>query len=123
VQPRYILPLIVLLGGLLVLEVGRKRFVLGRVQSLAVVVALSGANLVALHTNIRRYVTGADVPDWNLNSNVEWFWSGAPAPMAVWAVGSLAFAGLVAVLVREMSISAARAPEINADERASLSAR
>jgi hypothetical protein len=123
VQPRYILPLIVLLGGLLVLEVGRKRFVLGRVQSLAVVVALSGANLVALHTNIRRYVTGADVPSWNLDAGAEWFWSGAPSPMVVWTVGSLAFAGLVAILVREMSISAARVPEIAADDTAMLPAR
>jgi len=115
VQPRYILPLIVLLGGLLVLQAGRKRLTLGRVQSLAVVVALSGANLVALHMNIRRYVTGNDVPGWNLNAGAEWFWAGAPAPMVIWAAGSAAFAGLVFVLVREMSISAALTPEIDLD--------
>lgn len=121
VQPRYILPLIVLLGGLLILQAGRKRVMLGRVQSVAVVLALSGANLVALHTNMRRYITGNDVPGWNLNAGAEWFWSGAPAPMVVWAVGSAAFAGLVAILVREMSISAALAPEIDINEKATLS--
>jgi hypothetical protein len=122
VQPRYILPLIVLLGGLLALHAGRKRFTLGRIQSVAVVLALSGAYLVALHMNIRRYVTGNDVPGWNLNAGAEWFWSGVPAPMVVWGVGSLAFAGMVAILAREMFISAALAPEIDVNEKAMQSA-
>ncbi|EPR76617.1 hypothetical protein ADILRU_1102 [Leifsonia rubra CMS 76R] len=122
VQPRYILPLVVLMGGLLVIQAGRKRFQLGRVQTLGVVIALSAANLVALHMNMRRYITGNDVPGWNLNAGAEWFWSGAPAPMVVWAVGSAAFAGLVIILAREMSISAASAPEINVGQKAMLSA-
>lgn len=105
VQPRYILPLIVLLGGLLVLETGAKRFALSRGQSLAVVIALSVANLVALHMNLRRYVTGNDVAGWNLDAGAEWFWSGAPTPMVVWAVGAISFAGLVAIISREMGIS------------------
>ncbi|WP_341954141.1 DUF2142 domain-containing protein [Salinibacterium sp. TMP30] len=122
VQPRYILPLIVLLGGLLVLQAGRKRFALGRTQTIAVVIALSAANLVALHMNMRRYVTGNDVPGWNLDAGAEWFWSGAPAPMVVWGIGSLAFAGLVAILAREMSIAAARATEIETDRKVMLPA-
>lgn len=122
VQPRYILPLIVLIGGLLVLQAGRKRVVLGRLQTMAVVLGLSVANLVALHMNMRRYITGTDVPGWNLNAGAEWFWSGAPAPMLVWGAGSLAFAGMVAILAREMSISAAVAPEIDLNEKATLSA-
>ncbi len=118
VQPRYILPLLVLLGGLLVVQVGRKKFSLGRIQSTAVVIALSAANLVALHMNMRRYITGNDVPGWNLNAGVEWFWSGAPAPMVVWAVGSLAFAGLVTILAREMTIIGAVASDVDDDEKA-----
>ncbi|MBH0023550.1 DUF2142 domain-containing protein [Salinibacterium sp. SWN248] len=107
VQPRYILPIMVIMGGLLVLEAGAKRFQLGRVQTVAVVIALSAANLVALHMNMRRYVTGNDVPGWNLNAGAEWFWSGAPAPMVVWGVGSLAFAGMVIIVAREMARAAA----------------
>ncbi len=103
VQPRYILPLMVLMGGLLVLQAGTKRFQLGRVQTIAVVIALGAANVVALHMNMRRYVTGNDVPGWNLNASAEWFWAGAPAPMAVWGIGSLAFAGMTAILAREMT--------------------
>ncbi|CAO1652906.1 DUF2142 domain-containing protein [Salinibacterium sp. NG22] len=105
VQPRYILPLIVLMGGLLVVQAGRKSVALGRVQTVAVVVALSAANLVALHMNMRRYVTGNDVPGWNLDAGAEWFWPGAPAPMVVWVVGSLAFAGMVVILAREIYIA------------------
>ncbi|TQO20757.1 putative membrane protein DUF2142 [Rhodoglobus vestalii] len=122
VQPRYLLPLIVLLGGLLVLRAGRKRFTLGRIQSTAVVLSLSVAYVMALHTNMRRYVTGIDVYGWNLDAGTEWFWSGAPSPVAVWAIGSAAFAGLVFILAREMSISAASAPEIDLDEKITLSA-
>ncbi|WP_255560095.1 DUF2142 domain-containing protein [Salinibacterium sp. M195] len=117
VQPRYILPLVVLLGGLLVLQVGRKRFALGRVQTIAIVLSLSAAYLVALHMTMRRYITGNDAPGWNLNAGAEWFWSGVPAPMIVWGVGSLAFAALVVILAREMSISAAAAAEIDHNEK------
>jgi hypothetical protein len=122
VQPRYILPLIVLMGGLLVLQAGHRRFSLGRVQSIAVVIALSAANLVALHMNMRRYITGNDVPGWNLNAGAEWFWSGAPAPMVVWGIGALSFAGLLLVLARELSISAALTPKIEFDGKATESA-
>lgn len=107
VQPRYLLPLIVLLGGLLALNAGRQRFALGRFQSGAVVLALSGSYIVALHTNMRRYVTGNDVHGWNLNRDTEWFWSGAPTPVVVWALGSAAFTALVVILAREMVLSAA----------------
>tara|TARA_R110002020_G_scaffold152794_5_gene330930 strand:- start:81137 stop:82594 length:1458 start_codon:yes stop_codon:yes gene_type:complete len=102
VQPRYILPLVVLLGGLLVLQEGHRRFALGRVQTLALVAALSMANLVALHMNMRRYITGNDAPGWNLNAGAEWFWVGVPSPMVVWAVGSVSFALMVTILAREM---------------------
>ncbi|MGV8876248.1 MAG: DUF2142 domain-containing protein [Rhodoglobus sp.] len=105
VQPRYILPLIVLLGGLMVLQAGRRRFVLSRVQTIAAVIALSSANVVALHMNMRRYLTGNDVPGWNLDSGAEWFWSGAPAPMIVWSLGSIAFAGLLIILARETRVT------------------
>lgn len=118
VQPRYILPLVALIGGLLVLQVGRKHFSLGRVQTAGVVFALSAANFVALHMNMRRYVTGNDVPGWNLNAGAEWFWTGAPSPMVIWAGGSLAFAAMVMVLAREMFMQSALAREILIEETA-----
>ena len=116
VQPRYILPLIVLFGGVLIVQVGRKAFALSRVQAIAVVFVLSVANLVALHMNIRRYVTGIDAPGWNLNAGAEWFWSGAPAPMVVWAIGTIAFAALATVLARDMFLANSATPSVTCSE-------
>jgi hypothetical protein len=49
--------------------------------------------------NIRRYVTGDDRQGLDLNAGAEWWWQGFPVgPVWVWVVGSLAFAGLLAVL-------------------------
>ncbi len=103
VQPRYILPLIVLLGGVLTLTTGAQRISLSRVQTVTVVAALSVTYFIALHMNIRRYVTGTDAPGADLSSQVEWWWTGVPGPTVVWLVGSAAFAALVVVLVREIA--------------------
>jgi hypothetical protein len=93
VQPRYILPIIVLLGGVALLQ-ERSSFVApSRMQRIMIVGALSVANSIALFTNIRRYVTGMDVTGWDLDTHAEWWWTGLPvSPMFVWIVGSLAFA-------------------------------
>ena len=61
--------------------------------------ALIVANAVALHTNIRRYISGLDVVDWNLNHHVEWWWDIPVSPMVIWAIGSLAFAGATIIVL------------------------
>ncbi len=104
VQPRYILPLVVLFGGVLLLSVGSRKVRFTRVQRYVLVAVLSGANFVALHMNLRRYVTGDDAPGLNLDAGSEWWWPGVPfSANAVWIVGSLAFALAAVVLVREVS--------------------
>lgn len=99
-QPRYLLPLIVLFGLLLVTEragVDTLRF--GRIQTFAILGALATANLVALQVNIRRYVTGTDQQGFDLDGSAEWWWTGVPfGPIALWMIGSLAYAALLAVL-------------------------
>ncbi|QAY63372.1 DUF2142 domain-containing protein [Xylanimonas allomyrinae] len=67
---------------------------LTRVQTLVVAVALVVANAAALHTQIRRFVTGLDAPYFNLDWNVEW-WASPVSPMATLVLGSLGFAILV----------------------------
>lgn len=99
VQPRYLLPLIVMLAGLLMLTEARAPIRVTLSQRFAVLLALSGAHFVALHLNIRRYVTGIDGVSVNLDAGVEWWWQGPIGPNAVWLLGSLAFAMLVALLV------------------------
>lgn len=98
VQPRYLLPLVVLLGGLLLIETRGRRLALTRAQRFAVVAALAGAHFVALHLNIRRYVTGIDGAGLNLDAGAEWWWAGPIGPNAVWLLGSLAYLGLLVVL-------------------------
>ena len=97
-QPRYLLPLMVLLAGLLLLHDRDTPLRTTAVQRWVVVIALSLANALALHTNIRRYVTGADVPSVNLNEGIEWWWQLPVSPMVVWGVGSLTFAGVLVLI-------------------------
>lgn len=103
-QPRYLLPLIVLLALVLVTAAPGKRTIrFTRVQTTAILAALALANMVALQVNIRRYVTGADQQGFDLGSGAEWWWDGAlVGPTGVWLLGSLSFAGLMAVLWSEL---------------------
>jgi Predicted membrane protein (DUF2142) len=103
-QPRYLLPLIVLFSLVLVTApsgLSTVRFT--RVQTFAILGALAIANVVSLQVNIRRYVTGAKHQGFDLGSGANWWWAGVPiGPMAVWLVGSAAFAALLAVLWPEL---------------------
>lgn len=96
VQPRYVLPLQVLLIGLLLFGAGDPRIMMSRVQRWVIVLGLAGANSVALYTTMRRYLTGTDYAGFDLNRNIEWWWSSVPVPPGVfWVIGSLAFAALL----------------------------
>ncbi|WP_141892973.1 DUF2142 domain-containing protein [Microbacterium kyungheense] len=99
VQPRYIYPLIIMLGGVALVGFSRAGLGLGRVQLVIVGAGLSAANSVALHTNLRRYITGMDSQSFNLNADIEWWWNAPVSPMVVWAGGSLAFAVVLGVLI------------------------
>lgn len=103
VQPRYLYPLIVLVAGLLVLAPRGRELRLGRVPAYTVAVALAVANFVALHMNIRRYVTGIDGAGFDLDAGAEWWWALPIGPNVVWIVGSLAYAALVLLLVPRLA--------------------
>ena len=95
IQPRYLLPLIpVLIGIMLTGTTLSAPVALARPQLVVFALALTLANSVALFTNLRRYVTGLDVTSPFLNRSVEWWWSTGPAPSDAWLIGSLAFAVL-----------------------------
>ncbi|MEO5534006.1 MAG: DUF2142 domain-containing protein [Pseudolysinimonas sp.] len=113
-QPRYLLPLILLLSLLLTTMPRGRELVFSRIQTFTIFAAIAGANFVALQVNIRRYVTGADQQGANLDAGSEWWWTGLPVgPTAVWVLGALAFAGLLAVLwpvARRPSLDLATTP-------------
>ncbi len=100
VQPRYLVPLVVVLAALLLLRRERDApLTPGRWHVIPAVVLLSAANSVALYTNLRRYVTGFDVQQLSLDAAVEWWWAdGVVGPMALWMLGSLAFTATMVVL-------------------------
>lgn len=103
VQPRYILPLIIMLAGVATFVVGTVRVGLSAVQLWLIGAILAIAQSFALYTNIRRYVTGSQSSVPFLDTAIEWWWSGpVVSPMTLWFIGSLAFTGLLFVLLREM---------------------
>jgi hypothetical protein len=97
-QPRYVLPLLLVFAAVLVIDVNGSRVRLTRGQAFTIALLASGTNALALHTNIRRYVTGTDASWFNLDRGAEWWWDWSPlSPMVVWLGGSLAFT--IAVLL------------------------
>ena len=97
VQPRYIYPLLIIFAGIVLLGMRSDSLGLSRVQSITVAAMVSIAHGFALFATYRRYVTGTDVIDANLNHSAEWWWNMplAPAslysPMAFFLLGTVAF--------------------------------
>jgi hypothetical protein len=104
VQPRYLLPLVVLFAGLALLPWGTRSWSLTSLQRWLIVGALAISQAVSLHYNMKRYITGVgNGGGLNLNSNPQWWWAALPvSPMIVWGVGVVAFAGLLVILAREL---------------------
>ena len=102
-QPRYLIPMVVVMVGMLVMRSkGSPPLFAERFPLAAIAIALSLANAVALHTNIRRYVTGMDVGGLDLNYATEWWWWFMPeffTPNLLWLGGSLAFAGVAWIVI------------------------
>lgn len=110
VQPRYVLPLMVLLAGLLALRTGARTVELARGQLALVVVSLAVVQFIALHTTMRRYITGVDAQGASLDAGIEWWWAGVPSPNVVLVVGSLCYGGAVVLLASAANRAAAATP-------------
>lgn len=123
VQPRYLLPIGVILVGVAAVAAHGRSPQLGWLRAGTVAVLLAMCNALALHTNIRRYVTGVDVYDLNLNSHVEWWWQHpVPSPMVLWAVGSVAMAAFMAATLALVQVWS-HEPEPERDEATSAPRR
>jgi hypothetical protein len=94
VQPRYLLPLIALLGAAVVFrESTSSGLELTRGQAWIIGTGLFIANTIAIHLNARRYITGMDQQGVNLDKNIEWWWTNFPlSPNLVTWSASIAFA-------------------------------
>lgn len=92
VQPRYILPVLVILASVALFGFAKDHIGLSRLQTAVVFAVVAVANALSLHANFRRYITGLDEQGFNLNANIEWWWNIPVSPMLVWFGGSAAFA-------------------------------
>lgn len=98
VQPRYILPLMIIAVGVASLRRNAERAWSPMRYGLAALSLLVAAT-VALHQNIQRYTIGSSArKGFDPGANAQWWWTSAPAPIVVWLVGSIAFAGLLIVI-------------------------
>ena len=99
-QPRYVAPLLVMFTGVALLGAERRPR-LGGTQVVALAVGLALAQCLALAAQIRRYVTGQDVTGFALDRDREWWWNLPVSATFVWIAGSLAFALLAYLALRE----------------------
>ncbi|WP_416953621.1 DUF2142 domain-containing protein [Nocardioides sp. T5] len=102
VQPRYLLPLIVVFTGLCLLGVRGVTARLSPAAYWSAVAALTVVHSIALHIQIRRYVTGLDVSFVRFGDDTEWWWSSGPGPTATWLIASIGFAVLTAVVLGQV---------------------
>jgi hypothetical protein len=93
-QARYLLPLVVMLA-IVALSGGsdseRPEQIIPRRVALIATPLLIVANAFALYASMSRYIQGGKASSWNLD-DAQWWWVGLPSPMAVWMLGSAAFA-------------------------------
>lgn len=97
VQPRYLLPLLIIALGVASLRADAELAWDGLRFGLAAVCLWVGVT-VALHLNIQRYTSGSDGEAIDPGANAQWWWTGVPSPLAVWVIGSVAFAGMLGLL-------------------------
>lgn len=100
-QPRYLLPLVLLLALASVQALNIKGFEGKPFFKYFVWVALSGGYAVSIYVNMVRYVYGSDQIG-NLPINSEWWWSSLNAihPIFIVALGASSFSVLVFILIR-----------------------
>lgn len=97
IQPRYFLPLTLTWFALVAwVPPGAKRWRLNRAQGVLLWTAVSLAHAVALRQLLERYMFGVNSSKPNPSlSNPEWWWDVPVPALAVWLVGSAAFAGVL----------------------------
>jgi hypothetical protein len=101
VQPRYVMPLLIIVVGIALLVTERTQFRLALPQQVIVVAGLAAANAVALFANTRRYVSGTSGGALiDADSPSAWWWDIVASPTAAWAIGAVAFTGLLVLSAR-----------------------
>jgi len=104
VQPRYLLPLLFVLIGIMLFSTAVNQLITFTLSQLIFTAAsLIIAQAFALHAVMRRYITGSDVISWNLNRRPEWWWDPLPSPMLTWFIASLAYAITISIAINYLN--------------------
>jgi hypothetical protein len=98
-QPRYLLPLLVMLAGISLLPAADEQLRFTRGQVVVLVTAMSAAQSIALYYNVWRYTKGLQRPFEFLGGDGWWWTWPFPSPTAVWLLGSVSFAVLAGLLL------------------------
>ena len=98
-QPRYILPFVAMAFAIFI---ANGRFTMpdrsNFVYLSSIAIALLGmANSISLWTTLRRYTSGLDVGELDLNYNREWWWNFPLDPNQVWLLGTVSFGTAVSL--------------------------
>lgn len=100
IQPRYLVPLVLLACCLLVIQERRRPF-LNLGQALVLATAFSLAAAMALRATIARYAYGQEHSWTGFDQPPYWWWGQGPSPSTVWILGALAGCAMfVAVFIR-----------------------
>ena len=100
-QTRYVFALFLIVCVILMIDIGRSRVTLSPGQATTIAVLAAVGNSLALNANLRRYITGTDVANLNLDNGIEWWWEWAFfSPNALWITGTLAGLGAALLLAR-----------------------
>ena len=97
VQPRYILPLLIVFVAVSVWRPAEESVDVEPGSWALVVLGASVANSAALYANLLRYTNGSH--PYLLGAKLQWWWQTAIPPQAVWVIGSFAFAYALSALV------------------------
>ncbi|PKH44358.1 Predicted membrane protein [Nocardioides alpinus] len=108
VQPRYVLPVLVIFTGLSLLGTRGTTLRLTPPAYWGIVAALGLAHAVALHVQVRRYVTGLDASKILFGDDLEWWWGVGPGPTLVWVAASLGFTWVTAAVLRQALVRPGR---------------
>ena len=96
-QPRYLIPLLIVLLGVLTIEI---KWSQGRnVLLYFIIISLSVGNSISLFTNLKRYTVGLD-SEQSFFSKFEWWWNIPITPGITWVVGTLALPILMFMVLR-----------------------
>ena len=109
-QPRQFMVLLFPLLGIALFRFrDEDRFVLGRAGRITAVLALGLAHSMALLVTIQRHTSGL-LPGFlgeprhvDFGRDIEWWWASAPHPDVVWAIASLGYLALVALVFARTS--------------------